>query len=208
MADIMLIMKNPVLNNTLKLENEFKPILVLLVDSGPDENPRHLKNIIEYYKLFIELNLDNFTVRTHAPGQSVYNPVECSMSILSEKLKCIVLPIDHFGSHLDSSGIIENIDLAKQNFHYSDKRLCDIWRRDYIHSREVIVEYVDKQINLFNKASDAIALFAENNGFLPPSIKGQDGHFLNPIHIFQYVNKLKILGFDQHCPSISPELYL
>ncbi|CAG8849560.1 17448_t:CDS:2, partial [Gigaspora margarita] len=112
MADIMLIIENPVLNNTLKLENEFKPILVLLVDS------------------------------------------ERSMSILSEKLAGIVLPIDHFGSHLDSSRVIENIDLAKQNFHYFGERLCDIWQRDYIYSKEVIVKYVDEQINLFNKASD------------------------------------------------------
>ncbi|CAG8835179.1 16995_t:CDS:2, partial [Gigaspora margarita] len=178
MADIMLMMENPVLNNALKLKNEFKPILVLLVDGGPDENPRHLKNIIEYYKLFIELNLDYFTVRTHALGQSAYNPVECSISILSGKLAGIVLSIDHFGSYLDSSSVIENIDFAKQNFHYSGEKLCDIWRRDYIHSKEVIVEYVDEQINFFNKASDkakeAIVLLAENNRFLPPSIKGRD----------------------------------
>ncbi|CAG8748670.1 7807_t:CDS:2 [Cetraspora pellucida] len=98
--------ENPVLNNMLKLENEFKPILVLLVD---------------------ELNLDYLTVRTYASGQSAYNPVECSMSTLLEKLAGIVLPIDHFGSHLDSNSIIENIDLAKQNFCYADKKLCDIW---------------------------------------------------------------------------------
>ncbi|CAG8781625.1 11245_t:CDS:2, partial [Gigaspora margarita] len=98
-ADIMLIIENPVLNNALK---------------------------------------------THAPEQSAYNPVEHSMSTFSGKLAGIVLSIDHFGSHLDSNSAIKNIDLAKQNFHYSD----------YINGKEVIVEYLDEQINLFNKASD------------------------------------------------------
>ncbi|CAG8832318.1 7281_t:CDS:2, partial [Gigaspora margarita] len=104
LSDIMLIMKNPVLNNALKLENEFNPILVLLVDGD--------------------------LMRTPA-----YNPVKHSMFTLSEN-------------------IIENINLAKQNFHYSSKRLCDIWQQNYINSKEVIVEYLDEQINLFNKASD------------------------------------------------------
>ncbi|CAG8807009.1 7752_t:CDS:2, partial [Cetraspora pellucida] len=125
--NIMAMMENSVLNNMLKLENKFKPILVLLVDSGSDENLRHFKNIKEYCKLFIELNLDYLTIRIHAPRQSVYNPVEHSMSTLSEKLADIVLPIDHFGLHLDSNVIIENIDLAKQNFCYVSEKLCDIW---------------------------------------------------------------------------------
>ncbi|CAG8521513.1 4505_t:CDS:2 [Racocetra fulgida] len=55
------------------------------------------------------------------------------MSTFLEKLAGIVLPIDHFGSHFNSNGIIENTNLAKQNFHYA----------------EVIVEYVDEQIDLF-----------------------------------------------------------
>ncbi|CAG8641988.1 30528_t:CDS:2 [Gigaspora margarita] len=204
-VDLIQIVENPDLSSKLKLEDEFKPILVLLVDNGPDENPRHLKNIKEYCKLFIELNLDYFTIRTHAPGQSAYNPVERSMSTLSEKLAGIVLPIDNFGSYLDSN--------------------------DHIHGKEVFIEYVDEQIDSFNKALDiswswieihyqicqyfldirkcnnfnccskwraeeVADLLAENDRFLPPAIKGRDGHFLNPIHILQYMDKLKLLGFD------------
>ncbi|CAG8820727.1 41786_t:CDS:2, partial [Gigaspora margarita] len=183
MVNLMQIVKNPDLSSKLKLEDEFKPILVLLVNGGPDKNPRHLKNIKEYCKLFIELNLDYFTIRTHALGQSAYNPVECSMSTLSEKLAGIVLPIDNFGSHLDSNGAINNVDLAKQNFQYASEKLYNIWRRDHIHGKEVFVEYVDEQINPFNKASDvswswieihseeAADLLAENDGFLLPAIK-------------------------------------
>ncbi|CAG8839363.1 35942_t:CDS:2, partial [Gigaspora margarita] len=175
-VDLMIMMENSVLSSKLKLENKFKPILVLLVDSGLNENPRHQKDIKEYCKLFIELNLDYFTIRTHTPRQFAYNSVECSMFTLSEKLAGIVLPIDNFGSHLSSNSVMNNIDLAKQNFRYTAKEVA--------------------------------ALLAKNNRFLPPITKGRDGHFLNPIHTLQYINKLKLLGFDQHCSFISSELYL
>ncbi|RHZ69031.1 hypothetical protein Glove_291g20 [Diversispora epigaea] len=70
----------------------------------PDENPRHMKNIIQYTYLFHFLDLDYLTVRTYAPGQSTYNPVKRSMASLSAKLA----------------------ELARQNFEYSGQKLCDI----------------------------------------------------------------------------------
>ncbi|CAG8437783.1 10445_t:CDS:1, partial [Scutellospora calospora] len=50
-------------------------------------------------------------------------------------------------------------------------------------------------------------LLQENNGFLPPVIQGCDQHFLNPIHILEYYDKLKISPYDKHCPSISTEMH-
>ncbi|RGB23964.1 hypothetical protein C1646_773756 [Rhizophagus diaphanus] len=49
-----------------------KLIWILLVNGGPDENPKHMKNIIQYAHLFRSLNLDYLTIRTHALGQSAY----------------------------------------------------------------------------------------------------------------------------------------
>ena len=40
------------------------------------------------------------------------------------------------------------------------------------------------------------------NDFLLPVTKGKNGHFTNPIHILQYSDILKILGYDEHCPSL------
>ncbi|PKB98649.1 hypothetical protein RhiirA5_431038 [Rhizophagus irregularis] len=37
--------------------------------------------------------------------------------------------------------------------------------------------------------------------------KCHDNHFLNPIHILEYFDILKIPKYDQHCPSISSELH-
>ncbi|CAG8787439.1 36746_t:CDS:2, partial [Gigaspora margarita] len=96
------------------------------IDSGPDENPRYLKNIKEYCKLFKKLNFDYFTIQTHAPEQSAYNPVERSMSTLSEKLARIVLPVNHFGSHLDAVGNVTDSKLEIRNFCYAGEKLCDI----------------------------------------------------------------------------------
>ncbi|CAI2201057.1 9611_t:CDS:1, partial [Funneliformis geosporum] len=36
---------DPQYNDSLKTDGEIRPIWVLLVDGGSDENPRHLKNI-------------------------------------------------------------------------------------------------------------------------------------------------------------------
>ncbi|CAG8844678.1 8512_t:CDS:2, partial [Gigaspora margarita] len=160
MADILSLLENPNLDQTLKIENEFKLILVLLVDGGLDKNPRYLKNIEEYCKLFKILNLDYFTIRTHAPEQSAYNPVERSMSTLSEKLGEIILPVDHFGSHLDTMGNVTDSNLELRNSHYAGEKLCDLWQRDDIHGHKR------------NKTVEA--LLAENNRFLPPLTKDQD----------------------------------
>ncbi|EXX64505.1 hypothetical protein RirG_142050 [Rhizophagus irregularis DAOM 197198w] len=217
-ADLESIVSNEEFFTIIKKDDEVKPIWILLVDGGPDENPKHMKNIIQYAHLFRALNLDYLTVRTHAPGQSAYNPVERDMTSLSAKLASITLP-------------------------FSGKRLCDIWRRDDIHGKPVTVKYIDKEIIPFNefdsstswewienhaqicrysldikkcknreccsenRATDAMLLLDENDGFLFPITKGKDGHFINPIHTLQYYDKLKILLYDRCCPSISQELH-
>ncbi|GBC26323.2 hypothetical protein GLOIN_2v1870260 [Rhizophagus irregularis DAOM 181602=DAOM 197198] len=242
-ADLESIIKNENFSNTLKKEDKVRPIWVLLVDGGPDENPKHMKNIIQYAHLFRSLDLDYLTVRTHAPGQSAYNPVERSMASLSEKLAGITLPIEEFGSHLNSQGNVIDEELARRNFEYSGNKLCDIWKRDDIHGKPVTVEYVDQERNPFDepepsiswewieehtqlcrysldikkcknreccseyRAPDAAKLLDENNGFLSPTTKGKDGHFINPIHALQYHDKLKILEYDRCCPSIPQELH-
>ena len=123
------------------------------------------------------------------------------------------------------------------------KKLRDIWKRDDVHGKPVMVEYIDQKRYPFSdpepsiswewiedhmqicrysldirkcknneccgeyRAPDAAILLNENNGFLPPTTKGKDGHFINPIHALQYHDKLKIPKYDSCCPSISRELH-
>ncbi|KAL9693760.1 hypothetical protein quinque_013045 [Culex quinquefasciatus] len=81
-----------------------KPILILTVDGGPDENPRYQKNIEIAIHHFLTKNLDCLFIATNAPGRSAFNVVERRMAPLSRQLSGVVLPHDRYGSHLDASG--------------------------------------------------------------------------------------------------------
>ena len=104
MVDLESIVSNEEVSITLKKEGKVRPIWILLVDGGPDENPKHMKNIIQYAHLFRTLDLDYLIIHTHIPGQSAYNPIERSMASLSAKLAGIILPVGEFRSHLNSQG--------------------------------------------------------------------------------------------------------
>ncbi|CAB4439850.1 unnamed protein product [Rhizophagus irregularis] len=157
MADLESIVSNEEFSVTIKKNGQVRPIWILLVDGGPYENPKHMKNIIQYAHLFRSLDLDYLTVRTHAPGQSAYNPVERSMASLSAKLAGITLPIGEFGSHLNSQGNVVDEELARKNFEYSGNRLCDIWKRDDIHGKSVIVEYINEKKIPFNNPEPSVS---------------------------------------------------
>ncbi|CAG8844878.1 7100_t:CDS:2, partial [Gigaspora margarita] len=149
MADLITLTNQESFKHIFENNGQIKPIWVLLVDGGPDENPRHLKNICRYSRLFQFLDLDYLTVRTHAPGQSAYNPVERAMSTLSGKLAGITLPIDTFGSHLDSQGKVINQELAKKNFRHAGETLCTLWSRDLIFGKNVMAQYVEDNLPPF-----------------------------------------------------------
>ncbi|GBC23550.2 hypothetical protein GLOIN_2v1766467 [Rhizophagus irregularis DAOM 181602=DAOM 197198] len=208
MSDLNSLIQDSQFDRILKINGQIKPIWILLVDGGPDENPRHMKNIFQYCKMFCNFDLDYLSVRTHAPGQSAYNPVERSMSTLSQKLAGITLPIDKFGSHLNSQGQVTDLELAMKNFRYA----AVPWQ--WIENHTKICQYSldikkceDSSCCSPKRHEEAAVLLAENDGFLPPVTKRKDGHFLNLLHILEYCDKLKIPGNDAHCPSINADTY-
>src|SRR3954471_2848154 len=71
------------------------------------------------------------------------------MATLSGKLAGITLPIDHFGSHLNTQGKVIDPELALQNFRYAGESLCDIWSRDLIFGKCVNARYVEELANPF-----------------------------------------------------------
>ena len=85
-------------------DGTLKPILIILTDGGPDENPRFPKTLIHAACNFKKFNLDAMFLATHAPHQSASNPVERRMAPLSRDLCGGILPHNSFGSHLDPSG--------------------------------------------------------------------------------------------------------
>ncbi|KZR97817.1 Uncharacterized protein APZ42_007100, partial [Daphnia magna] len=90
-------------------------------DGGPDENPRYQKVIQIAIHHFVNHNLDGLFVATNAPGRSAFNRVERKMAPLSKELSGLILPHDHFGTHLDNSGRTIDDELEEKNFEHAGK---------------------------------------------------------------------------------------
>ena len=102
-------------------DGRVKPVLMLFVDGGPDENPRFSGVIVNAVSHFREYDLDALFIFTNAPGRSAFNRVERRMAPLSRELSGVVLPYDHFGSHLDGNGKTIDEELELQNFNHAGK---------------------------------------------------------------------------------------
>ena len=68
-------------------------------------------------------------VATNMPGRSTFIPVERRMSPLSRELSELILPHEHFGSHLDTQGRTIDEVLEKLNFKYAGETLSEIWKQ-------------------------------------------------------------------------------
>ena len=77
------------------------------------------------------------------PGQSAYNIVERRMAPLSHDLAGLILPHDHFGSHLNDSGIRINVDLEKLNFRKAGQILAERWNKSVIDGFPCVAEYIN-----------------------------------------------------------------
>ncbi|KAJ1531396.1 hypothetical protein ONE63_000077 [Megalurothrips usitatus] len=111
---------------TVSQDGKPKPVVMISVDGGPDENPRY-KVIAHAISHFLDLDLDGLFVFTNAPGRSAYNRVERRMAPLSRELSGVVLPYDFYGSHLDNRGATVDKNLELQNFSHAGTTLADIW---------------------------------------------------------------------------------
>jgi hypothetical protein len=122
---------------------QVKPIVIITVDGGPDENPRFPKTLMAGIKKFRKYNLDALFVLTHAPGQSAYNVVERRMAPLSHDLAGLILPHDHFGTHLNDTGSTEHAELEKENFKMTGDVLAEVWSMNVLDEYPVVAEYIN-----------------------------------------------------------------
>lgn len=119
-----------------------KPVVIITVDGGPDENPRYQKVIGFAIQHFKRHDLDALFIATNAPGRSAYNRVERRMAPLSRELAGLILPHDHFGSHLDERGVTINEELERFNFGFAGNVLAEIWSLMEIDGYQVTAKYV------------------------------------------------------------------
>lgn len=119
-----------------------KPVMIVTCDGGPDENPRYQKTINASIDYFCNFDLDALFVATNAPGRSAYNRVERRMAPLTHDISGVILPHNHFGSHLDSQGRTVDNDLEMRNFEHAGKVLAEIWSNTVIDGHPVVSEYI------------------------------------------------------------------
>ena len=129
-------------------DNAVKPVLVITVDGGPDENPRYQKVIETAVYHFVQNNLDAYFIATNAPGRSAFNRVERRMAPLSKELPGLILPHDKYGSHLNDQGLTIDTDLEKKNFAFARSTLAEIWSQTVVDSHPIVAEYIDPERSL------------------------------------------------------------
>lgn len=122
--------------------NTMKPIVCILSDGGPDENPRYPKVLTQAAHNFKLFDLDCIIVATNAAGLSAFNPVERRMASLSRDLSGLILPHDHFGTHLDDQCRTNDINLEKKNFQKAGEILSEVWSENKIDGYDVFAEYI------------------------------------------------------------------
>ena len=144
--DIECVFNTPEFNTITKTKHDhIKPVVMLTVDGGPDENPRYEKVIkvaIHHFKYY---DFDAFFVATNAPGQSAFNRVERRMASLSRELAGLILPHEHYGSHLDANGHTIDEELDMSNFAFTGKTHSEVWSSTVIDGYPVLAHYVNPE---------------------------------------------------------------
>ncbi|GBP53742.1 Probable ATP-dependent RNA helicase DDX27 [Eumeta japonica] len=193
-----------------------KPVVIMTVDGGPDENPRYQKVIGFAIQHFKRHDLDALFLATNAPGRSAYNRVERRMAPLSRDLAGLILPHDHFGSHLDERGITIDEHLERSNFEFAGNVLAEVWSSMEIDGYNVTPKYVGAEC--CRPRSGLFRLL--DNRFLPPPVKvkqtiddlvlDEGGQFLDlPVNLaLRLSTSLKDflqMPYDYFCPTEQKE---
>jgi hypothetical protein len=120
-----------------------KPIVIISVDtSGSENNARYPKTLASAIDKFKRYNLDALIIVNQAPGQALFNVVERRLSPLSQDLAGLILPHDHFGTHLNANGVTEHAELEKENFKLTGDALGEVWSMNVLDEHPVIAEYI------------------------------------------------------------------
>ncbi|CAM4901821.1 unnamed protein product [Rotaria socialis] len=121
-----------------------KPIVIINVDaSGLENNTRYLKTLASAIDKFKKYNLDALVLVAQAPGQAIFNVVERRLSPMSQDLAGLILPHDHFGTHLNDVGLTQHAELEKENLKLTGNVLAEIWSMNVLDECSVVSEYIN-----------------------------------------------------------------
>ncbi len=120
-----------------------KPIVIISVDTnGSENNTRYSKTLASAIDKFKKYNLDALVIVNQAPGQALFNVVERRLSPMSQDLAGLILPHDHFGTHLNVNGLTEHAELEKENFKLAGDVLAEVWSMNVLDEYPVVAEYI------------------------------------------------------------------
>ena len=109
----------------LKHDGKLKPIWVSTRDGH--DGPRFPSTRQALIKLFQTKDIDYIIAVCNASGLSAYHFIERRIAPLSKELAGVILPHDHFGSHLNASRVTVDPELEMKNFKKAGEVLSDIW---------------------------------------------------------------------------------
>lgn len=82
------------------------------------------------------------------------------MALLSRELAGLILPHDHYGSHLDKDCKTVDEQLEAANFAFAGKALAEVWSGMVIDTHPVIAEYIEPNASEM-KACDLTTVSAQ-----------------------------------------------
>ena len=123
-------------------QGAYKPVMIITVDGGPDENPRYQKTIARAIEYFSSVDLDALFIATNAPGRSAFNRCARRIAPLSKELAGLILEHDHFGTHLNAKGETVNGELEMKNFEQAGTILAGIWSSLVLDGQLTVAEYI------------------------------------------------------------------
>ena len=153
-----------------------KPVMIVTVDGGPDENPCYSKSINAAIDYFVTFNLDAFFMAANAPGRSAFNRVERRMVQFSKELSGVLLPHDKYGTHLDSQGQTVDKELEIKNFTHAGKLLAELWSGMIIDGYPVVAEYISEEAedNITIKSPQWKSIHVRQSQYFLQIVKCQD----------------------------------
>ena len=120
-----------------------KPIVMMNIESGGSENstryPGTLSSAVDKFK---KHNLDVLIMINQAPGQALFNIVQRRLAPMSHDLAGLILPHDHFGTHLNDMGVTQHAELEKENFKATGNILAEVWSMNVLDEYPVVAEYI------------------------------------------------------------------
>jgi hypothetical protein len=110
--------------------------------TGLENNTRHPKTLATAIDKFKKYNLDALIIVNQAPGQTLFNVVERRLSPMAHDLAGLILPHDHFGTHLNDTGLTEHAELEKDNFKLTGDVLAEVWSMNVLDEYPVVAKYI------------------------------------------------------------------